>query len=177
MYRFSISTVAGKLKNFIIIGSLENRMKSSEEMDEILSFIAEFMKQYLKTKSLLLVGDFYVFWNALKRVWSIDAGIVLRHSMVIWPDSMHTALNAQEALVKHAYYLLRPIWCAAFPDGDFDPFNIRPIRRVAILTMILIAWLDVRVEVLALNARPFLQRDWYLSKVCCGSSRMPSHWL
>lgn len=64
---------------------------------------------------------------------------------------MHIGLNAQEALVSWSHSVLSPIWLAGFPDAPFPQFHIRPIRRVAILSFVVLAWRDVRAEIIQLS--------------------------
>lgn len=61
---------------------------------------------------------------------------------------MHIGLNAQEALIQWTHSLIAPIWEAAFPDSPFPEFNVRPIRRVSILSFIVLAWRDIRNEII-----------------------------
>lgn len=60
---------------------------------------------------------------------------------------MHIALNAQEALVEWGHSLLSSVWSSGFPDSPFDMFNVRPIRRVAILSFMVLSWQPIRHEI------------------------------
>jgi hypothetical protein len=151
LYSFSLSTVAGSQKNFTLIGCLDNRMKDLSEMESIIDFIAGFTAEYLKDHSILLIGDFYVFRNALHALWTRnvpDKFRTLRPSILCWPDAMHIALNAQEAVLLHAFSIISDIWISAFPDAPLSSIKIRPIRRVAILSFLVIAWNEIREDIL-----------------------------
>ena len=71
----------------------------------------------------------------------------LLKALLPWPDSMHIGLNAQEALLEWGYSLVTPIWLAGFPDAPFPQFNVRPIRRVSILSFIFLAWHEIRTSI------------------------------
>ncbi|KAJ3054303.1 hypothetical protein HK102_011545, partial [Quaeritorhiza haematococci] len=65
MYSFSMATAAGSQKDLHVFDSFVNNMKTFDEMQQVVEKLVEFVKDYLKTNTLALVGDFYVFRNAL----------------------------------------------------------------------------------------------------------------
>ena len=70
LYNFRTTTSAGCLQDLFLISSLDNAMKKAEEMDAILDRFYEFGKvHYLNTHGVFLVGDFYVWKNALHALW------------------------------------------------------------------------------------------------------------
>lgn len=145
LYQFSIATASSSLKNFYVFASVANEMKTLSQMEEMLTKVSEFAEPYTSTNQAILVGDFYVFKNVLRVVSRPDDP---RHGNILpWLDSMHIGLNAQEALVKWGYTVLLPIWNTAFPDAPFKPFKMRPIRRIALLTLVLVSWGRVRDQV------------------------------
>lgn len=153
LYKFSTATAAGSLKEFYIFASLENPMKKLSEMRQIVKFMVEYADNYLSKNTAVIVGDFYVWKNTLRVLATAKEGSPLqsyRRMLLPWPDAMHIGLNAQEALIKWGHTLLLPIWLSGFPDATFTPFHVRPIRRVAILTFMLLGWRDVRSHVLSL---------------------------
>ncbi|KAI9103062.1 hypothetical protein DFS34DRAFT_607342 [Phlyctochytrium arcticum] len=175
MYKFSMATHAGELNSFHVFQACPNAMKSTKDMKQLLDDTCEFTKDY--DKAMWLVGDFYVFRNIMKLLWSLDAteapkeprpkeptlqerlaylgrkqSTVIsndtRQRIILWPDMMHIALNAQLALLAWAFGVVMPLWNAAFPDAALNLVKLRPIRRVMILTMMLLAWKHVRDEVI-----------------------------
>ncbi|KAI9088825.1 hypothetical protein DFS34DRAFT_654747 [Phlyctochytrium arcticum] len=65
---------------------------------------------------------------------------------------MHIALNAQLALLRWAFTVIMPLWHAAFPNAVIDPVKIHSIRRVMILTLMLLAWKGARELVFKMHA-------------------------
>ncbi|KAJ3116759.1 hypothetical protein HK098_006480, partial [Nowakowskiella sp. JEL0407] len=151
LYSFSISTIGGSLKNFTVVATFENRMKSRSEIEDVMGKFIDFYVDYLQRWTLPLVGDAYVWMNSLKVLWCNENPrfISRRLSILPWPDVMHIALNLQEAVIKFGYSILLPIWSAAYPDAPFDPFNLRPKRRVGIITLFVVSWQQVRASVLS----------------------------
>ena len=91
-----------------------------------------------------MVGDYYVWINTLKTIIATEDA----SSLIPIPDLMHVSLNAQEAVVRHAFPLFERLWSAAFPLGKFTPIRIRPIRRIALLRLMLVGWKRARWRVL-----------------------------
>ncbi|KAI9103949.1 hypothetical protein DFS34DRAFT_303204 [Phlyctochytrium arcticum] len=62
---------------------------------------------------------------------------------------MHVALNAQEAVLIHAWTIIHPLWSAGYPDVENTaPINMRPKRRTAMLALPMTAWQECREEFL-----------------------------
>ncbi|KAI8825561.1 uncharacterized protein EV422DRAFT_599702 [Fimicolochytrium jonesii] len=100
MYNWSVATKAGSLKGFRTVASLENNMKKETDMNQILERIAHFVETTGYDGNVFLVGDFYVWKNAMK---SYYAGNILANRIIIMPDALHIAVDAQEALMRHAF--------------------------------------------------------------------------
>lgn len=131
-------------------------MKTQSEMEVLLIEMSRFASEYTEHNTAPLIGDFYVWKNALRALWIPQSPSNLantfqsmRGAILPWPDSLHIGLNGQEALIKWAYTIFLPIWLSGFPDASFQPFKMRPIRRVSILSFVLIAWRNVRKDILA----------------------------
>lgn len=76
LYEYRMATSSGNLRDFHIIASLDNRMKKTEDMDGIIARLLEFGKaNYLNTNAAFLVGDFYVWRNALHSLWRPGADV------------------------------------------------------------------------------------------------------
>lgn len=70
LYSFRTTTSAGSQKNFFIINSLQNSMKSADDMEEIIKQFDVFMAKYTGKNAVFLVGDFYVWKHALQYLWT-----------------------------------------------------------------------------------------------------------
>ncbi|KAI9103424.1 hypothetical protein DFS34DRAFT_366017 [Phlyctochytrium arcticum] len=176
LYKFSMATDGGQLNGFHVFHASSNAMKSVQDIRQLFSTVSEFAANY--DGAMFLVGDFYVWRNMMKLLWSVykvkppprqraptastleesmaalgrgQVGLVpteARRKYIPWPNMMHVALNAQLALLQWAFGVIMPLWNAAFPDGPISLVNLRPIRRVMILTIMLWAWKAIRQEVL-----------------------------
>ncbi|KAJ3266614.1 hypothetical protein HK104_006095 [Borealophlyctis nickersoniae] len=128
-YHNDMSTQAGSLKDFHLLDSIDatSFMKNGPLFRDLLVPLLEMAEPYVKVNTLPLVGD---FWKVL-----------------VWPDSMHVRLNLQQAILNLAYDIIMPIWLCGFKDAKFNLVKVRPIRRIAILSYVNLAWLSVRDEI------------------------------
>ncbi|KAI9103874.1 hypothetical protein DFS34DRAFT_668163, partial [Phlyctochytrium arcticum] len=155
LYRFDMSTTAAELKQFHIFGAVPNRMKSAEDLKVLMVDVSKFVKHY-KDGVVWIVGDFYVWQNVMKFLWAQSRTPMtqdhkwLKDLLFPWPDGMHIALNAQQALIEHNFAIFMPIWSAAFPGFAVQLVKLRPVRRMMLLTMAFLAWKRNRVAIIAL---------------------------
>ncbi|KAI9097426.1 hypothetical protein DFS34DRAFT_621600, partial [Phlyctochytrium arcticum] len=155
LYRFDMSTTAAELKRFHIFGAVPNRMKSAEDLKVLMVDVSKFVKHY-KDGVVWIVGDFYVWRNVMKFLWAQSRTPMtqdhkwLKDLLFPWPDGMHIALNAQQALIEHNFAIFMPIWSAAFPGFAVQLVKLRPVRRMMLLTMAFLAWKKNRVAIIAL---------------------------
>lgn len=101
------------------------------------------------------VGDYYVWMNTVKSIvlaLSDPTNKTPVDHLLPIPDLMHVSLNAQEAIIRHGFSILHRMWTAAYSNAPFQPFKIRPIRRIALLRMMAESWRRVRVRVTAFLA-------------------------
>ncbi|KAJ3265731.1 hypothetical protein HK104_006232, partial [Borealophlyctis nickersoniae] len=150
-YHNDMSTQAGSLKDFRLLDSIDatSFMKNGPLFRDLLVPLLEMAKPYVKVNTLPLVGDFWVWCYAFKHFWNTKATPELsnqRQNVLVWPDS-HVGLNLQQAVLNLAYDIIMPIWLCGFKDAKFNLVKVRPIRRIAILSYVNLAWLSVRDEI------------------------------
>ncbi|KAI9101824.1 hypothetical protein DFS34DRAFT_611666 [Phlyctochytrium arcticum] len=115
--------------------------------------VKKFIEHY-KDGAIFITGDFYVWRNVMKILWAKTRGRLspdhayLRIVLCPWPDGMHIALNAQQALLQRNFNVFMPIWSSAFPDFAVQLVKLRPVRRMMLLTMMFLAWKQCRVQVM-----------------------------
>ncbi|KAI9098899.1 hypothetical protein DFS34DRAFT_94050 [Phlyctochytrium arcticum] len=152
-YHFDMSTSAAELKNFHIFDAIANRMKTPEDVRTLMLSVIKFIMPY-KDGLVWIVGDFYVWRNVMKWLWCLTRTPLskdhayLRVVLCPWPDAMHIALNAQQALLQWNFNVFMPIWSSAFPDFAVQLVKLRPVRRMMLLTMMFLAWKRCRVTVM-----------------------------
>jgi len=66
---------------------------------------------------------------------------------------MHIGLNAQEAIIRHSFGILERIWKAVYPNLNFKPFKMRPIRRIGLLRLALAAWTLIKSDIPSTSTR------------------------
>ncbi|KAI9099963.1 hypothetical protein DFS34DRAFT_516341 [Phlyctochytrium arcticum] len=127
MYAYSIATKAGSQKDFHVIGSDDNSLKTPEDLRPILGNIFAFLAKvaYPRTdgvfdKSFVLCGDFYVWMYANKMLNSPRFAALKPHILCV-PDLMHTSLNAQEAVINHSCLVHHPssLDCGLSRSGEY----------------------------------------------------------
>ncbi|KAJ3085398.1 hypothetical protein HK102_014206, partial [Quaeritorhiza haematococci] len=164
-YNFDVSAPAAPQENLAVISSLDNPLKSVGDMLNVMQKFIHFVGSYLRKNTAAIVGNFYIFKYVVILLYmkiqnsSTSTGTTiqqltlsqheLRRSLLPFPDVMHVALNAQEAIIRFGWDLLQPIWLSGFPDANFQPFKIRPIRRIAMLATLLGAWKRIRPAIIA----------------------------
>ncbi|KAI9091024.1 hypothetical protein DFS34DRAFT_597422 [Phlyctochytrium arcticum] len=156
MYAYSIATKAGSQEDFYVIGSDDNPMKCALDLQPVMDNIAAFLteidypdKEGIFHNSFVLAGDFYVWMYASKLLRSPRYKHLEAHVLPV-PDIMHVALNAQEAVLVHAWTIIHSLWLAGYPDVEnTTPINMRPKRRTAMLALAMTAWQECRQELLA----------------------------
>ncbi|KAI9091292.1 hypothetical protein DFS34DRAFT_670262 [Phlyctochytrium arcticum] len=152
-YCFDMSTSAAELKQFHVFDAMPNRMKSAEDLRSLMVSVKKFIEHY-KDGAIWITGDFYVWRNVMKMLWAHSRTplptdhLYLRVVLCPWPDAMHIALNAQQALLQWNFNVFMPIWSAAFPDFAVTLVKLRPVRRMMLLTMMFLSWKKCRVQVL-----------------------------
>ncbi|KAI9088005.1 hypothetical protein DFS34DRAFT_606499, partial [Phlyctochytrium arcticum] len=178
LYSYSMSTHARALKGFHVFKAVNYPMNSNSDITKLFKDIMTFTAGY--SEAMWLVGDFYVRRNNIKVIWALDVvdpppvrpenptkeqllaslgrklstkvPTLWRLRVFPWPDMMHIALNAQLALLRWAFTVIMPLWHAAFPNAVIDPVKIHSIRRVMILTLMLLAWKGARELVFKMHA-------------------------
>ncbi|KAI9097162.1 hypothetical protein DFS34DRAFT_659302 [Phlyctochytrium arcticum] len=148
LYQFDLSTKAAQLKDFKIFAAVPNKMKTWQDVQTLVQLMMDFVREY-PNGCTWVVGDYYVWVNVLKVIWG-QPGRSLRTALLAWPDGMHIALNAQQALILWNFGLFMPIWGSAFPNFTVSVVKMRPERRVMLLSMIFLAWNECRQEMKAL---------------------------
>ncbi|KAJ3020092.1 hypothetical protein HKX48_001347 [Thoreauomyces humboldtii] len=152
--------------NITILGSFGNKMRSHSDYVALFKHVEKFLVERVPANETLhFAGDFYVWKNTMKLLYGgvnadgSDAPVHrLRKRLIPVPDFLHIAINLQEAIFRFAFDLLQPMVTVALEDAEkiqLATVKQRPARRVALLTILLRAWLLVRQQILDLR-QPFL---------------------
>ncbi|KAI9102799.1 hypothetical protein DFS34DRAFT_610580 [Phlyctochytrium arcticum] len=111
LYAYSISTKAASQKDFHLIGSDANPLKSAADLIPILENVAIFLAKvpwrfYTFPCS---AGDFYI-WMYASKLFNAPKFSSLKPHVLTVPDLMHISLNVQEAILIHAWCIIHPLW-------------------------------------------------------------------